>query len=599
MKYDYVTLCLYIMILLFNYVKNNARILSDNENVSINTIVSNSLIVPEIETTVNQYTPLDVDNSFSEFILSLNFTYNYKLTNDFVLEFNGNYFENNLKHYSNIVNSKKSSYNNTNSKESQIECIHQMDSLLFQIGMYNKEPNEHYKILISLKFWIISVNEINDLIAFQINLNGNVIKKKILRNDFTYDQIFISNNPFDTIVLFRVYNNNNTLNIIDIYESDADINVYEIKEFTLYGINGTIFKIMTNYNVYFILSTSGLYAFNSYFGEDTEFKLIQANVKDFLISNNNIFIISNEYPIYLNIYYYSIFSHEEEYTLIDNKQLDCDSFKTIEYIIPQYNQSKTNNFYILIYCIKEEQHGIMYQLYQQTEEKTQLKLPFNRFFKVELPSINDTSDSQILIDKYNGILYIYDSNYPSLLKLKILHREVDVLRFSQINSNITLGSNWYVVPIANSQDTFIITLINYNFAKVYLSSFYQEFKCKFKKKGIYEQIYTNKRDCSTDTTLQICLDVKKVIIKVNSIKSDEWFTIIYKIIIWCIFGLVILFVTLLIVWCSLSYVTYNKQALIKEENVNNKDEEESKKINEKPNINDSMNKTHEKPIIIN
>jgi hypothetical protein len=39
--------------------------------------------------------------------------------------------------------------------------------------------------------------------------------------------------------------------------------------------------------------------------------------------------------------------------------------------------------------------------------------------------------------------------------------------------------------------------------------------------------------------------------------------------------------------------------LIKEEKVNNKDEEESKKINEKPNINDSMNKTHEKPIIIN
>jgi hypothetical protein len=281
-----------------------------------------------------------------------------------------------------------------------------MDSLLFQIGMYNKEPNEHYKILISLKFWIISVNEINDLIAFQINLNGNVIKKKILRNGFTYDQIFISNNPFDTIVLFRVYNNNNTLNIIDIYESDVDINVNEIKEFMIYGISGTIIKIMTNNNVYFILSTSGLYAFNSYFIEDTEFKLIQANVKDFLISNNNIFIISNEYPIYLNIYYYSIFSHEEEYSLIDNKQLDCSSFKTIEYIIPQYNQSKTNNFYILIYCIKEEQHGIMYQLYQQTEEETQLKLPFNRFFKVELPSINDISDSQILTDKYKGILYI-------------------------------------------------------------------------------------------------------------------------------------------------------------------------------------------------
>ena len=588
------------MIILFNYVKNNARIFFDSENVSINTIESNSLNVPEIETTVNQYTPLDVDNSFSEFLLSLNFTYNYQLTNDFVIKFNGSYFENNFKHYSSVVNSKKGSFNNANSKESQIECIHQMDSLLFQIGMYNKEPNEHYKILIPLKFWIIGVNEINDLIAFQINSNGNVIKKKILRNNFTYDQLFISNNPFDTIVLFRVYNNNNTLNIIDIYESDTDINVYEIKEFTVRGISETIIKIMTNNNVYFILSTSGLYAFNSYFGEDTEFKLIQTNVKDFLISNNNIFIISNENPIYLNIYYYSIFSSEEDYALIDNKQLDCDSFKTIEYIIPQHNLSKTNHFYILIYCVKDEQNGILYQLYQQTEEETQQKLPFNRFFKVELPSINDTSDSRILIDKYKGILYIYDLYYSSLLKLKILPGDVHIFLFSQISSNITLGSDWYIVPIANTQETLIITLINFNFAKVHLSSFYQEFKCKFNQKGTYEQIYTNRRDCSTNTIPQICSDVKKVIIKVTSIKSDEWFTFIHKIIIWCIFGLVILFVILIIVWYSLSYVTYNKQTLIKEENVNNKDEEESKKINEKTtNINDSVNKTHQKSIIIN
>jgi hypothetical protein len=96
-------------------------------------------------------------------------------------------------------------------------------------------------------------------------------------------------------------------------------------------------------------------------------------------------------------------------------------------------------------------------------------------------------------------------------------------------------------------------------------------------------------------------EAKEEVYLTQSLYSSEpgKITIIHKIIIWCIFGLVILFVTLLIVWCSLSYVTYNKQALIKEENVNNKNEEESKKINEKPNINDSMNKTHEKPIIIN
>ena len=581
MQNFFVILCLYIIILLFSYVNNNARSLLDKESESARTIISNSLNVPEVETKVNQYTPLEVDNSFSEFILSLNFTYNYKLTNEFVIEFNGSYLENNLNQHLSVFNSRKGIYNTSNSmvpKERQIECIHQIDSLLFQIGMYNKEPNEHYNILMPLKFWVIGINEINNLIAFQINSRGNVINKKLIRNDFKYDQIFVSNNPFNTIVLVRVYNNN-TLNIFNIYESNSDITVYEIKEFVIYGISGTIIKIMTNDNVYFILSTFGLYALNSYFGEDNEFKLIQANVKDFLFSNSNVFIISDEYPICLNIYYYNIFSPEKDYKLVDNKQLDCDSFKTIEYIIPQYNQSKTNNFYILVYCIKED-HGIFYQLYQQTEEETQHNLTFTRFFKVEIPSINGTAYSQILIDKYKGILYVYDSYNTSLLKIKILPGEGHVFQFSQINNNISLGTDWYVVPIANSQDTLIMTLINFNFAKVHLSSFYQDFKCKFRKKGIYEQIYTSRRDCSTNTGPQMCLDVKKVIIKVNSIKPEEWFTIVHKIIIWCVFGLVILFVIIVIIWYSISCVPYNKQTLIKEENTDNKDEE-SKKINEK------------------